>query len=103
MTSGNASEPDKFYDYRRFKDDRLYNIMSGWDKLRGNHGLVIKYCANLLVGDTVLDVGCGFCHLYEALGDRVKHYVGIDIDERVLEWTRNRYPELDLRYGDVHD
>ena len=95
--------PDKFYDYRRFDDDRLEGIMTGWDGLRGNHGLVIKLCADLLVGDTALDVGCGLCHLYEAFKSRVACYVGVDLDIRVLEWARKRHPELEFRQANVYD
>lgn len=103
MSSGSASEPDDFYDYRKFGDERLKQIMVNWDGFRGNHGATIKFCASLLVGDSILDVGCGLCHLYKTLENRVAEYVGVDVDKRVLEWARQRYPNLELRRADVYD
>lgn len=94
---------DKYYDYSRFDDERLRGIMASWDGLGGNHGLVIKLCADKLVGDTVLDVGCGLCHLYDVLKDRVTEYVGVDNDERVVDWARHRYPSLQIEWADVRD
>ncbi len=94
---------DRFYDYSRFDDERLKDIMTSWDGLTGNHGLVVKFCAGLLKGESVLDVGCGLCHLYEALKGRISKYVGIDIDERALKWSRERYPDLELQYASVDD
>jgi len=77
--------------------------MTGWDGLIDNHGRVVKFCAELLEGESVLDVGCGLCHLYEALKGRVSKYVGVDIDERALGWARERYPGLELHYTSVYD
>jgi len=100
---------DSFYDYSQFDNNRLKNIMTGWDNFTGNHGLVMKFCAKLLRGVNVLDVGCGLCHLYEALNE-YKHtfkllyeYVGIDNDERVLSWSKERYPSLELLYSNVYN
>ncbi len=94
---------DTFYDYRKFEDERLRGIMTGWDGLGGNHGSVVKFCAELLEGETVLDVGFGLCHLYEALKSRVSRYVGVDIDERALRWAKERHPTLELYYASVYD
>jgi len=79
--------------------------MTGWDNFTGNHGVVVKFCAKLFQGIDVLDVGCGLCHLYEALTDdyQIYDYVGVDNDRRVLKWARQRYPNLDLKYGDVYN
>ena len=92
-----------FYDYLKFDDERLKGIFYGWDGFGGNHGAVLKKCASLLKGRSVLDVGCGLCHLYELLKDDLDEYVGLDIDERVVGWARERYPELDIRVGDSNN
>ena len=92
---------DTFYDYRRFADDRTEGIFTSWDVKRGNHHFVIKTCSGLQEGETVLDVGCGLCHLYELLD--VKEYVGIDIDPRIIKWARKRHPDLILGVGSVYD
>jgi len=97
---------DRFYDYITFGDERLKSIMTSWDGLTGYHGLQVKACADRLEGKSVLDMGCGLGHLYEYLTSVAKkeiEYVGIDIDERVVEWAKKRYPHLDIRLGNVYD
>ena len=96
---------DRFHTYLGFPDERLNTILTGWDGLGGIHGLVVKYCAKLLQGISVLDVGCGGCHLYDALKDEValENYVGVDNDQRVLEHAKQRHPDLQLYYASVYD
>jgi len=99
---------DDFYDYSSFSNEKIKGIFEGWNGLGGYHGLLIKKCALLVVGHSVLDVGCGLCHLYEGF-DRIKHlksindYVGIEKHPLVLEMARNRYPKLNLVKGNVYD
>ena len=77
--------------------------MFGWDGLSGYHGLLIRKIGNLIPTDsTVLDVGCGLCHLYEAIKNRVKKYVGVDSDKRVVRWARERYPDLHITCRNVY-
>ncbi|HVN21450.1 MAG TPA: class I SAM-dependent methyltransferase [Dongiaceae bacterium] len=54
---------------------------------------------------SVLDVGCGFCDLWEFLrsGGWRGHYTGIDIVPGLLEVARQRQPTLDIREGDITD
>ncbi len=83
---------DQFYDYQTFSNERLHNIMTAWDGLSGYHGLLIKEIASHIPHySSVLDVGCGLCHLYEAIKDHVRLYVGVDKDSRVIKWARERY------------
>jgi len=95
--------PSKTHTYLRFTTERLYKILGGWNGLTGIHGLVVKYCGNLLMGNTALDVGCGGCHLYDLLQPKVSRYVGVDYDKRILEWAQQRHPNLTLEYADVND
>ena len=100
---------DTFYNYQGFDDKRLEGIMKGWDGLGGYHGLLVRKIADLCLGDTVLDVGCGLCHLYEAMKVRRRpnplptKYVGVDIDDRVLKMAKERYPNLDIQKKSVYD
>lgn len=52
---------------------------------------------------SVLDVGCGFCDLYDFLCNRGwrGRYTGIDIVPGLLEVARDRHPGLDVRELDI--
>ena len=54
---------------------------------------------------SVLDIGCGFCDLYDFLKARGwrGHYMGIDIVPGLLEVARQRHPDLDMREADITD
>jgi SAM-dependent methyltransferase len=101
------AEKDTFYDYSNFEDSRLEGIMKGWDGLEGYHGLLVRLMARLSIKNTVLDVGCGLGHLYEVLKTHVSppltRYVGVDTDDRVLSWVRQRYPNLEFHKKTVYD
>ena len=51
----------------------------------------------------VLDVGCGFCDLYDFLANRgwQGRYTGIDIVPGLLEVAKRRHPDLDVRELDI--
>jgi SAM-dependent methyltransferase len=54
---------------------------------------------------SVLDVGCGFCDLYDFLktsGWRGR-YTGIDIVPGLLDVARQRHPDLDVHETDITD
>lgn len=54
---------------------------------------------------SVLDVGCGFCDLYDFLDKQgwQGRYTGIDIVPGLLEVARQRHPDLDVRELDITD
>ena len=91
------------YTYVGFSRKQLEDLMRGWDSYGGLHGSILRKCAELVIGDSVLDVGCGFCHLYKLIQDKVSVYVGIDNDRTILEMAKKKHPELDIRFGDVYD
>jgi len=95
---------DRFYDYSSFSDDRLKKIVFGWNGLGGYHGLLIKKIGELIPSKvSVLDVGCGLCHLYEAIKDKVGLYVGVDKDPRIIKWAKERWPNLKILQRNVYD
>lgn len=55
----------------------------------------------------ILEVGCGTGRTYEALMRRLvlrpHGYVGVDVSPAMLERARARYPDADLREGDLSD
>ncbi|MCK5643636.1 MAG: class I SAM-dependent methyltransferase, partial [Gammaproteobacteria bacterium] len=83
---------DRFYDYTSFSNERLQGIFDSWDGMGGYHGLLIKKIASLInEGETILDVGCGMGHLYEATKEKIKYYEGVDHDQRIVEWATAKY------------
>jgi len=56
---------------------------------------------------SILDVGCGIAHLYDFLLelDLIKThkiiYSGIDIAGKLIDFAKNKHPELDLRVADM--
>ena len=95
---------DRLYDYTSFSDDRLKNILTSWDGLGGYHGLLIKKVSELIPPESsILDVGCGLCHLFEALKSKNVRYTGLEYDTRIVEWARERYPTLKILHGSMYN
>lgn len=101
---------DSFYDCTGLSLERLRNTFGKWDMelvdesgLRHYHAIQIRQCASLLMGKTVLDVGCGECHLYDLLKEKIERYVGVDIDPRIVEMALEKHPGLDIQEGSVYD
>lgn len=98
---------DVLYDYSTFNPERVKEIFTSWDNMGGYHGLLIKRCAGLAMKKTFLDVGCGLCHLYEALKAHprksVERYVGVDTHPQILSMARKRYPDLEILEMSVFD
>jgi len=79
----------------------------GW----GAHGRqelrfsVLAEAALRMPNSSVLDVGCGFCDLYDFLEQRGwrGRYTGIDIVPGLLQVARQHHPDLDVRELDITD
>jgi SAM-dependent methyltransferase len=52
-------------------------------------------------GDTVIDVGCGAGRAVAELAARGARAIGVDLDPEMLSAARSRFPEIDVRLGDV--
>lgn len=72
------------------------------DKWRQGHKFRLRKALSLLVGESVLDVGCGMGHLYHLLEDRIQ-YTGVDNAQKQIEYARHFFPEADFRIGDTYD
>jgi SAM-dependent methyltransferase len=66
---------------------------------------VLAELALRMPGSSVLDVGCGFCDLYDFLEKQgwQGRYTGIDIVPGLLEVARQRHPGIDVRELDITD
>ena len=99
------TDRDRTYRYEHFSDEELKKIMiSDWDRFAGNHALLLGITAGLISeNNSVLDIGCGMCHLYELIKNKVTRYVGIDIEPRILQWAKERYPHLEIINKNVYN
>lgn len=52
-------------------------------------------------GMRVLDIGCGSARLFRYLRDRGVSYVGIDNNQYLVNYTRERYPDGTFIQGDI--
>jgi SAM-dependent methyltransferase len=92
---------------KRLEEFGYSPVTLGW----GLHGRqevrfsVLAETALRLPESSVLDVGCGFCDLYDFLGQHGwrGRYTGIDIVPGLLEIARQRHPGLDVRELDITD
>lgn len=55
----------------------------------------------LVPGDKVLDSGCGNGRYYPLFKEKQVEYIGIDSSKRLVELTKERYPEADFRVEDA--
>lgn len=69
---------------------------------RSHWGLIEK-ASSLVEGKSVLDIGCGFGHLFSLLRD--KEYLGVDTSEQMLKRARDFFPEDKDKFqiGDAYD
>lgn len=75
--------------------ENIPDLEKGWDKKHA-HDVLMKTVARLVVGESVLDVGCGVGHLYEYLPSNIK-YVGVDQSAEMLKRARERNPAANFR------
>lgn len=69
------------------------------------HDLLMKKAASLIVGNSVLDVGCGLGHLYEhvtRLNPSIE-YLGLDQSADMLKRARVRHPDARFEQGNIYD
>lgn len=52
-------------------------------------------------GGQVLEMGCGTCHMYPHFHASGYQYTGVDLNPTMLSIGHSKYPEADLREGDM--
>jgi len=67
------------------------------------HDLLMKKAASLIVGDSVLDVGCGLGHLYGHITKLDIEYLGLDQSADMLKRARARHPDARFERGNIYD
>ena len=66
------------------------------------HRRRMELAASLIVGNSVLDIGCGIGHLLHFVKSNVE-YVGADTSPEMLRVARGAYPNNVFCVGDVYD
>jgi SAM-dependent methyltransferase len=105
-------KPEDRLDFVRRYEERLQKFgyspaTLGWG-VQGRQEVRFSVLAEMAVripDSSVLDVGCGFCDLYQFLEQHgwMGRYTGIDIVPGLLNVARQRHPDLDIREIDVAD
>jgi len=74
------------------------NDISTWQP-----GVVYRFtrAADLIIGDSVLDVGCGIGHLYQLVRGQVS-YIGIDNTPVQIEIAKEFFPDADFFVADLY-
>ena len=62
----------------------------------------MELASSLIVGNNVLDIGCGIGHLLHFVKDGIE-YVGADTSPEMLQVARHFYPNNTFRIGDIYD
>lgn len=89
-------------------------IASSWDQMRDLHVTDSELEAALLEAaagkrlEDLLDIGTGTGRVLEVFADRIKHGVGIDLSQQMLNLARTRLHERGLancsvRHGNIYD
>ena len=63
--------------------------------------LLLRHAESL--GGRVLELGCGAGRITGYLGARGGEVLGIDISQAMVDYCRDRYPDLEFRLGDLSD
>lgn len=98
------------------------NIIKRYDERLKDHGADIKALASgteerrrlryqvlleagIKSGMSVLDLGCGFGDLYAYINEKgfSVDYYGMDINERLIDEAKRRYPDANFLVGDVFE
>jgi SAM-dependent methyltransferase len=92
---------------KRLQEFGYSPVTLGWG-VNGRQEVRFSVLAELALrtpGSSVLDVGCGFCDLYDFLEKQgwQGRYTGIDIVPGLLEVARQRHPGIDVRELDITD
>lgn len=79
-------------------------LASGNEERRKMRFQVLFECG-IQGGDRILDLGCGFGDFYQFLNDKLGagnfSYTGIDINAKIIESAKEKFPTVDFRTSDI--
>ena len=91
------------YNERLDSHGNSIEALASGTKERRNIRFQILQEVGITTGDSVLDIGCGFGDFYGYLQDKGLEvdYVGYDINSRIVEAAREKFPGADFKVKDV--
>ena len=81
-------------DYNLIAEDFSNKRAEMWEELNS----IVDYIKD---GEKILDLGCGNGRLYEILKDKNIDYYGVDISEKLIEISRQKYPQAKFQVADA--
>lgn len=84
----------KWYDTKQdevWREKNVSELEQNWESQR-EHELLMETVAKLVIGESILDAGCGIGHLCEFIPNNIK-YTGVDQSIDMLKRAREKHPE----------
>jgi len=93
-------------------------MKNAWDKKRAENYVVtygipskakpryknrMMFASEWVVGNSVLDVGCGVGHLYGCLNTQITSYKGVDSSKEMIRIAKKHFPSTNFEVGDAYD
>ena len=75
------------------------NPPSSWEKHKYRR---LRVLPKMLLGKSVLDVGCGLGHTYRLIRNTVDEYLGLDLPA-MIDICLRFFPESKFKVGDIYD
>jgi ubiquinone/menaquinone biosynthesis C-methylase UbiE len=104
----NLSDKDKIIERYNKRIEQygstIQALASGNEERRKMRFQILLECG-IQKGDSILDLGCGFGDFYEFLNETLGsgnfNYTGIDINSKIIDIARERFPTVDFRTSDI--
>lgn len=72
---------------------------SSWDKYKYRR---LRVLPKMIIGKSVLDVGCGLGHTYRLIRNTVDEYLGLDLPA-MIDICHRFFPKNKFKVGDIYD
>lgn len=83
-----------------WRGDRVLALETAWDNKK-EQKTKMKLASSLIIGDSVLDIGCGTGDLYSYLEN--VDYIGVDQSSNMLERARERNPSAKFIQKNIYE
>lgn len=96
----------EYAEYLITKTKADYNLIAEqFSRTRNTKSIIwqdlVPFLNYTVLGDKVLDLGCGNGRLLQALKDKNVEYIGVDNSEELIKEAKKKSPEADFRVVDI--